>query len=94
MAKHVPSLHAQQIGARLVAGREALGLSQADLARLLGITVQKLNNWEKGRNAVPPEWYPPIYRVTRLNADYLLLDDPTRLPNDILQKLVRSRKAG
>jgi transcriptional regulator with XRE-family HTH domain len=37
------------IGERLRAYREAIGLSQAEFARMAGVSPQALNNWERGR---------------------------------------------
>ncbi|MDF0600368.1 helix-turn-helix transcriptional regulator [Psychromarinibacter sp. C21-152] len=37
---------AATFGDRLVAAREALGLSQADLARRIGVKLKTMNSWE------------------------------------------------
>jgi DNA-binding XRE family transcriptional regulator len=38
----------------LIAARKALGLSQAALARTLGVSLNTTNRWEKGERAIPP----------------------------------------
>ena len=43
------SENAATFGDRLAAAREAQGLSQADLARKLGLKLQTIRNWEEDR---------------------------------------------
>jgi DNA-binding transcriptional regulator YiaG len=38
----------------LIAARKALGLSQAALARTLGVSLNTANRWEKGERPIPP----------------------------------------
>jgi transcriptional regulator with XRE-family HTH domain len=42
----------QAIGARIRARRMALGLSQSDLARKIGVTFQQVQKYERGTNRV------------------------------------------
>ena len=42
----------EYIGARIRQGRVALGLSQEQLAKALGISFQQIQNYEKGANGV------------------------------------------
>ena len=42
----------EYIGARIREGRVALGLSQEQLARALGVSFQQIQNYEKGANGV------------------------------------------
>ena len=42
----------EHIGARIREARLALGLSQDQLARALGVTFQQIQNYEKGANGV------------------------------------------
>jgi tRNA (cmo5U34)-methyltransferase len=41
-----------QVGERLKQSREALGLSQADVCRTVGVTANAYNQWEKGRRLI------------------------------------------
>ncbi|MFN3352774.1 MAG: helix-turn-helix domain-containing protein [Brevundimonas sp.] len=43
---------AQRIGAAIRERREALGMSQSDLGRALGITFQQVQKYERGANRV------------------------------------------
>ena len=47
-------------GAYLRAARDAVPLSQADLARKLAVSKQTVSNWESNR------YLPPVMHVTRL----------------------------
>lgn len=49
MAKPVPITPAE-LAARVRAKRRQSGLSQQQLARLLGVSQQKLSNWENGKH--------------------------------------------
>jgi transcriptional regulator with XRE-family HTH domain len=42
----------EYIGAQIRQGRVALGLSQEQLARALGVSFQQIQNYEKGANGV------------------------------------------
>jgi transcriptional regulator with XRE-family HTH domain len=48
-----------RFGARLTEWREAAGLSQQDLATLMGLSQQAVSEWEKGRS---------LPRVTRVRS--------------------------
>jgi transcriptional regulator with XRE-family HTH domain len=50
------SLHRAQVGRRLRAAIEALGVSQTEVAKGLEITPSKLGNWLRGDN-YPAEWF-------------------------------------
>lgn len=39
---------------RVCAARQQAGLSQQQLAKLLGVSARSVNNWEKGGPARPP----------------------------------------
>jgi transcriptional regulator with XRE-family HTH domain len=39
---------------QLAAAREALHLSQAELARQLGVAANTVNRWERGTREIPP----------------------------------------
>jgi transcriptional regulator with XRE-family HTH domain len=73
-------------GARLRAAREAMGYNAANFARLLGITPQRLANWESDTN--PPETY--ILAQLKhfgISSDYLLTGDMGNLTARLFQQL-------
>lgn len=49
-------LHKAQVGRRLRAAIEVLGLSQTEVANALGVTPSKLGNWLRGDN-YPAAWF-------------------------------------
>ncbi|MGD0107771.1 MAG: helix-turn-helix transcriptional regulator [Rhodopila sp.] len=50
------TLHKAQVGRRLRAAIEALGISQAEVAKVLGASSSKPGNWLRGDN-YPSEWF-------------------------------------
>ncbi len=55
----------EECKSELVKMREALGLTQKDIADELGITEQTVRNWEHGRS-VPKLTIPQMKRLCRL----------------------------
>lgn len=45
----------EQIGARLVLTREALGIAQKDMAAKMAISATRLEGYESGRNLLKPD---------------------------------------
>lgn len=66
-------------GRRLAVAREAAGISQAELARRLEISAQRLSNWENGAANVPGEFAPKIFLLTRIDSNYLYQGDLSQL---------------
>ena len=70
---------------RLRAAREAAGLSQGDVARLLHVTPQAYGNWERGTRGVPIGLLPSFSRALGhsvawiLDLDIGLTDDEDEL---------------
>ena len=61
-----------KFGERLVAAREAAGLSQKDLADKLGISQRALSWWEREPVALKPEQMAALAEALNVSADYLL----------------------
>lgn len=57
---------------RLKTRREALGLSQSDLARSLGLTPQAVSAYENGVRRADGDVIAAIADVLKCSADYLL----------------------
>lgn len=73
-------------GPRLRAAREALNHRQAEFARLLGVTPQRLSNWEADTN--PPEPYILVQlKHLGISVDYLLTGDMGNLTAKLLRGL-------
>ena len=74
-------------GPRLKAARIALNYKQAEFARLLGVTPQRLANWEADTN--PPEIHMlPVLKNAGISIDYLLTGDMGNLTAKLLRGLM------
>jgi len=62
---------ADTIGIRIKKARERAGLSQAELAKLLGVSQQQVSNWESGRHSPNMRVAPDLYRYLNLNLEEL-----------------------
>jgi transcriptional regulator with XRE-family HTH domain len=62
----------QQIGFRIRQARQLRGLSQTDVAELLGISFQQLQKYEQGRNRISAVRLMDIARVLNIGIDQLL----------------------
>lgn len=52
--------------------RESLGLTRAELARLLGESESRLGNWERGEHEPRPGAIAKVARGLDVSSDYLL----------------------
>lgn len=75
------------LGPRLRAAREALGYKQGEFAAMLGVTPQRLANWEADTH--PPEPYVLVQiKHLGISLDYLLTGDMGNLTSKLMQGLV------
>ena len=66
---------------RIKAIREQRGLTQADLAKQLGITRSSVNAWEQGISVPSTQYIVELAGLFRVSADYLLGIDTTATVN-------------
>lgn len=78
---------ATTIGERIRAAREAKGLSQAELARRLGIRGPSLNNLESGESGKPSAETLLRMRDEGINPDYIMRGRGPKLLEAIERKL-------
>lgn len=52
--------------------REQLGLTQAELARKLGLTRSSINGWEMGLSVPSTQYIVELAKLFRVSTDYLL----------------------
>jgi DNA-binding XRE family transcriptional regulator len=78
-----------QVGRRLRAFREAKGWTQTYLATVLGhgVTPQKINNYEAGRDLIPVHIAGRLCGVTGLSFDYIFQGKMGDLPEDVAKKI-------
>lgn len=85
--------HKQLVGRRLRTVFEALGLQQAQVARELNESPQKINNWLRGDN-YPSEWF--VYRFCArygITMDYLYRGVVVGMPQALAAELFAKEEA-
>lgn len=82
-----------EVQGRLRLLRLAMGHSQVVMAGLLGsgMTAQKWNNYERGRDRIPVDMAIRLCTVTGANLDYIYRGIMGSLPSDLIQKLQEVR---
>ena len=66
---------------RIKAIREQRGLTQADLAKQLGITRSSVNAWEQGISVPSTQYIVELAGLFKVSTDYLLGIDTTATVN-------------
>src|SRR5579884_1358101 len=61
----------QTIGDKILKLRKTLGLTQEELGRMLNVSSQQIQKYEKGVNAVSPAKLIQLARLFRCSIDYL-----------------------
>lgn len=77
----------EDIALRLIAAREALGLSQAEFARRARIGVTTMNNWESGDYRVSLNGALRLRETYGLSLDFIYCGNIDMLPNKIASAL-------
>ncbi|EEC7918920.1 helix-turn-helix domain-containing protein [Escherichia coli] len=68
---NAPEVHVENIGARIKSARKKLGLTEADLARMIHTYSDPINDWECGTCEVPADQIVPL--ASALNCDLVWL---------------------
>lgn len=71
-----------KIGSRVKEHRKKAGLSQIQLAEMLGVTNRAVSNWESGVNGIDIELIPKICEALNVKPNDLM-DTPSE-PSDVL----------
>ena len=66
-----PTPFAVALGQRLARRRQQRGLSQAELAAALGVSVRRIASWEQGRR-LPADWAGRLADALAMSADELM----------------------
>ena len=86
--------HVAFVAGQLQLAIEALGLTQAQVARTLGITASKLGNWKRGDN------YPDPFLITmfcdryNVTMDFLYRGHILGLSKELADGLAKSKAGG
>lgn len=79
-------------GRRLVITRQALQQDQAELARFLRISPQRLNNYERGVRPLDIDLAKDMVRRWKLTLDWIYLGDDSGLPKALAAAIERKLK--
>lgn len=63
------------VGSRMKERREALGMTQVQLADLLGVTKGAIGNYETGANSPKASILYKVFEVLKCDANYLFQDE-------------------
>jgi transcriptional regulator with XRE-family HTH domain len=77
----------KSIGRRLLKTREALGLSQAEFCRQIGVQRSLYNPFERGGRRITIDVATKIRNRYGISLDWIYLADQRALPSDLYQKL-------
>jgi DNA-binding XRE family transcriptional regulator len=69
-----------EVGRRLAATRNAMGLTQQALADQLAVSRAALANWEQGTRLPDPSAMARLARRHRITMDWIYIGDPSGLP--------------
>lgn len=70
------------LGSRMKERRESLGMTQVQLAELLGVTKGAIGNYETGANSPKASIMYKVFEVLKCDANYLFQDEMKELETD------------
>ncbi len=82
-----PDTSKRAIGERMMIVRMTRGWSGVLLAEAMGISPQRLNNYETGKTFPPPDILAKFWRVTGATSDYVLFNRRDGMPYDLVRKV-------
>ena len=77
-----------EVGIRLQVAREAIGISKTDMAKTLGISLQRYANWEYGLRLPSPQHIFLLKEKFGITSDYIWGGDTSGLPIFIAKKVI------
>jgi transcriptional regulator with XRE-family HTH domain len=77
----------RDLALRLLRTRTALGLSQAEFCRQIGVKKNVYNPFERGRRQITVEVATMICERFGLSLDWIYRGDVSRLPAELFQRL-------
>ena len=83
----VPRSQIEEIAARLLAAREALGIGPAELCRRTGISPNTYSQWESAKGRPSLDEAMKLCRVLGYTLDWIYLGNPSGLPDRIASSL-------
>lgn len=91
MRRPVPDpLEPPMIARRLVATREAIGITQAELCRRADIKPNAYNHWEKGHGRPSLDQAVRLARTLGITLDWIYLGDLSGVPHGLASQIRRT----
>jgi transcriptional regulator with XRE-family HTH domain len=81
------------VGLRLAAALRVANLKQAELARMIGKTQGAIGNAVRGENYPSVDAMQVLYRVARIDFNFLLMGQTPQLPGDVQMNLLFALEA-
>lgn len=91
MQKIRPAVTAESVSTRLKWTRQALGYSQADWSRFIGIAPQAWNNYERGLRRISINQSLKLCDRSEVSLDWIYRGVTAGLPRSFAEKMRRMR---
>jgi len=90
----LPEYDKRLVGARIALLRQVKGWQQKTLAGLVGegLTPQKLNNYEKGRDLIPVHYAARLATLTGAGFDFIYRGMTSNMPAELAEKVAKARQ--
>jgi transcriptional regulator with XRE-family HTH domain len=87
----LPEYDKRLVGARISLLRQAKGWQQKTLAEMVGegLTPQKLNNYERGRDLIPVHFAARLAVLTGAGFDYIYRGMLANMPGELAEKVAK-----
>ena len=82
------------IGQRLIEVREARGLQQAAMARMLNLSAQRYGGYERGRTIPSPDVLLKIWQMTGGTSDFVLFGRMDGMAHELVSLILARRERG
>ena len=82
--------HQVEAGARLRAAIDAAGLTYVQAGEIMGASKSNVGNWMRGDAPINPYALYRFCRITGCTADWILLGDPSGLPQRLARQLAQA----
>ena len=92
---NLPEYDKRLVGERITLLRQAKSWQQKSLAEMIGegLTPQKLNNYEKGRDLIPVHFAARLSVLTGAGFDFIYRGMMSNMPGELAEKVARLQQA-
>lgn len=74
------------IGSRIKECREQVGITQEELAKILGVSKGAIGNYESGASYPKIENMTKLFKILKTDANYIFQDETKTIPKDMLSE--------